>query len=230
MSFMDDVEELERKAQSSKVSPFVLVGIVAVVLALVFLMLSQCASSLTTDSFQVEQSSSSSTENSESGTEGNQETTQESQSAPAEIVVYVTGEVNSPGVYTLSEGDRVNDAVLAAGGITKKAAVDQVNMASVLTDGQQVTVPNEKDFQGAAGSGSVSTSTSSGVDHNSGKINLNTATLEELQTLSGIGPALAQRIIDSRESEGKFTKTEDLLRVSGIGEKRFADIKDKLCV
>lgn len=131
--------------------------------------------------------------------------------AKPEIVVQISGEVNNPGVYKLNFGSRVADALTAAGGTTASADLTAVNQARRLLDGDEVVIPS-------AGS----TFTRSGSTMN--LINLNTATLAELDALPDIGPAKAQAIIDYRTSQGNFESIEELLLIPGIGE----NILDKI--
>ena len=156
------------------------------------------------------------------------------------ICVDVEGAVRNPGLYELPQGSRVGDAVAAAGGLGKRAAKGQVNLASALEDGQQVVVPRKGEGasarQGEASGSSVSSSAASragtvGQDgSSSGKVNINTATAEQLQQLSGIGEALSQRIVDYRQSNGSFASVDELSKVSGIGSARLAAIRDSICV
>jgi len=140
-----------------------------------------------------------------------------------EILVYVTGAVSRPGVYRLPEGSRLVDAVDLAEA-TAEAALGQINLAAPLVDGQQVVVPLAVETgDQAVSSGVVQAPASPGA---SSKVNINTATVEELDQLPGIGPALAQRIIAYREENGPFRSAEDLQMVSGIGEKKYADLAD----
>lgn len=138
------------------------------------------------------------------------------------VFVHVAGAVVAPGVYRFLEGARVDDAVRAAGGITAEADLDGINLAARLSDGDKITIP----VRGAPGSGGAATSGSDG----SGKVNLNTATAAELETLPGIGPALAQRIVAHREQRGPFRTVKDLLKVSGIGPKKFEGLEDLVTV
>lgn len=153
----------------------------------------------------------------------------------AEITVYVTGAINKPGVVTVKEGARTADAVNACGGLLPTADAEMVNMAQVLKDGQQVRVPEKAvpETTAAAKSGSVNPAAKSGTSSKaapSGPVNINTASAEELDTLPGIGPAMAQRIIEFRETEGAFTSIEDIKKVKGIGEAKFEKMKDKICI
>ncbi len=152
-----------------------------------------------------------------------------------EVCVHVSGAVVAPGVYRLTSGARVGDAVEAAGGFAGDAATDALNLARLLTDGEQVDVPTlEEAEQSAAQGTSTGSDTGSGSSTSgsasSGKVNINTADATELDTLPGIGPALAQRIIDYRESNGPFSAIEDLKQVSGIGDKKFEQLSDLVCV
>ena len=158
--------------------------------------------------------------------------------APAGIAVYVSGAVASPGVYTLAEGARACDAVEAAGGLREDASADSVNLARKLADGEQLAIPTqEQAASGAAsqaGGAAVSDVGAAGSSAQANAalrpVNINTAGLEELDSLSGVGPATAQAIIDEREANGPFSSIEDIQRVSGIGEKKFEKLKAEICV
>jgi competence protein ComEA len=128
--------------------------------------------------------------------------------------VHVVGEVNRPGLYELKAGARIVDAVAAAGGFTASADQAQLNLAQVVTDGEQIVVSK---------TGAVAQSPGASV---SGKVNINTADADALQTLDGIGPALAQRILDFRKAHGAFSSVNDLQGIGGIGDKKFAAIKE----
>ncbi len=150
------------------------------------------------------------------------------------VVVHVDGRVAAPGVYELVEGvARVNDAILAAGGLTAEADTSTLNLASKVTDGQKIYVPAVGEQQVAAeaeGATAVSASGSGGASSAGALININLATADELQTLSGVGEATAKAIIEDRQNNGQFTCVEDLMRVPGIGEKKFEKIRDRICV
>ena len=153
-------------------------------------------------------------------------------SSAAEVYVDVDGAVASPGVYRLKEEARVSQAIDAAGGLTAEADVTGLNRASKVADGQKIYVPKVGEQQavtagGGADGGAVVTS---GANDAAGLVNINTASAAELQTLSGIGPSMAQSIIDERTKNGAFASVDDLMRVSGIGEKKLAKIKDCICV
>ena len=143
------------------------------------------------------------------------------------IYVHVGGEVERPGLYELGEGARVNDAVTAAGGSTPKADLDGLNLAAKVKDGDKVLVPKRASpgAPGASTPGAAAT-TADGTS----LVNLNAATVADLETLPGIGPALAERIIAYRTEHGGFRRVEDLLEVSGIGPKKFEDLKGRVTV
>ena len=153
-------------------------------------------------------------------------------SAETEVYVDVDGAVASPGVYRLQDGARVSQAIDAAGGLTAEADVTGLNRASKVTDGQKIYVPTvgEQQVALAAGGAEGGAAAASGTGASSGLVNINTASAAELQTLSGIGPSMAQSIIDERTQNGAFASVDDLMRVSGIGEKKLAKIKDCICV
>ena len=153
-------------------------------------------------------------------------------SSAAEVYVDVDGAVASPGVYRLKEGARVSQAIDAAGGLTTEADVTGLNRASKVADGQKIYVPTVGEQQAATvtSGADIGASPTSGAGASSGLVNINTASAAELQTLSGIGPSMAQSIIDERTQNGAFASVDDLMRVSGIGEKKLAKIKDCICV
>ncbi|MCR2800967.1 ComEA family DNA-binding protein [Microbacterium sp. zg-Y818] len=143
----------------------------------------------------------------------------------AEVYVHVFGAVASPGLYRLAEGARVVDAVAAAGGLTEGADQGAINLARVIGDGEQLRVPLIGEAPTAPGSAPGGPPGADG-----GKVNLNTADLAALDTLPRIGPALAQRIIDWRDENGRFTSVDDLLAVPGIGDKMLASLRDLVTV
>lgn len=138
--------------------------------------------------------------------------------------VYISGAVVRPDVYTLPPGAIVRDAVEAAGGLTADADRDRINLAQHLSDGEHVHIPRVGEAPTPAPQVSAGTPTPSGP------IDINTATQAELETLPGIGPALAQRIIEYREEHGPFTSIEQIQNVSGIGPAKFEAIKDLITV
>jgi competence protein ComEA len=151
-------------------------------------------------------------------------------SAPAQVVVHVIGAVRRPGVVKLPDGSRVADAITAAGGLSPNAAPGELNLAQVLADGVQVKVGTRSHpggwIRGAAGTATPASGGSSGGDPT--KVALNSATLEQLDTLPGIGPVTAQKILDWRKAHGKFTAITELQEVDGIGPKTYADLADHI--
>ena len=143
----------------------------------------------------------------------------------AQVTVDVAGAVTKPGVYSLPINSRVIDAIKAAGDTVKGADVSDINLARIIKDGEQVYIYPP----GKAGS-SVRTSPQRIKARTSGPIALNRASTKELETLDGIGPVLAARIVAYRSQNGPFLTVEDLLKVSGIGSAKFAQFKDKLRV
>lgn len=142
------------------------------------------------------------------------EATSQSNLVSSEIYVHVAGEVKKPGLYALSIGSRVEDAIELAGGMTKSAFEQSVNLARMVSDGEQIVVLDKS---------RVSTA---GADAEF--ISLNSATTEQLESLPGVGPAMAARIIEHRESIGSFSDLTQLKDVSGIGDKLYAKISQAL--
>jgi competence protein ComEA len=145
---------------------------------------------------------------------------------PVLLLVHVAGWVHHPGVFELHEGQRVIDAIEAAGGAKTGADLTTINLAALLTDAQQIVVAK----RGATGPGPPSSGTSVGSGDGTDMVNINTATLDQLETLPGIGEVLAQRIVDYREENGPFGSVGDLLEVSGIGDATLADLKPHITV
>lgn len=167
------------------------------------------------------------------------------------IYVYVTGQVNIPGVVILNKGSRIADAINAAGGTTSKANTTNINLVYILEDGMKVNVPSNDDLkkdsnfeyitkdsgEGAGDANNLNTdSNSSGTSSNTKRertssiVNINTATQTELETLPGIGPSTALKIINYRKENGKFSSIEDLKNVNGIGDNKFEALKKYITV
>lgn len=138
------------------------------------------------------------------------------------IFVHILGAVERPGLYTLSEGDRAVDAVAAAGGFLDTADQRQLNLARFVVDGEQISVPAIGEVQEPSGGTPGSTI--------GAKVNLNTADESALDTLPRVGPAMAARIIEYREANGRFTTIEDLMNVTGVGDKTFDGLRELVTV
>ena len=146
-------------------------------------------------------------------------------SAGESIFEDIGGEVNTPMVAELKAGSRVGDVIEAAGGLTEKADISEINRAAFVEDGEKIFVPALISTE----ENGISESRETPV-YSDGKININTADSQELQELNGVGPATAEKIIDYREENGRFASIDDLKDVSGIGDKSFEKIKDKIKV
>lgn len=165
------------------------------------------------------------------------------------IIVYVAGAVKNEGIYELDENSRIADGIEKAGGLTDEANIKDINLAYVLEDGMKVYIPknsdkndvedetsiyvskengssNKSDGGSKNTSSSKSTNDSQSTKSKSSKININTATQSELETLPGIGPSTATKIINYRKENGKFNSIEDIKKVKGIGDSKFSQIKD----
>ncbi len=156
---------------------------------------------------------------------------------PQIITVHVAGAVKNPGVYRLKYGSRINDGIVAAGGATSAANLDVINLATVLNEGEQIYVPkrgekphvitNRPQVGGAGGAGGAGGVAGAGGAANSAVpqlININLASVVELEQLPGVGPATAKAIVAYREKNGAFLKVEDLLKVRGIGPAKLSEI------
>ena len=147
------------------------------------------------------------------------------------IYVHICGEVNEPGVYELKEDARVIDAIEAAKGLTQAASQQSVNQAEKLEDSEQIYIPSIKEVKENVNQSVKSSDSNSSINNaENGKININTASQEELTTLPGIGVAKAQKIIAYRQQNGSFSKIEDIMKISGIKEGLFNKISENITV
>ena len=137
---------------------------------------------------------------------------------PARVVVHVVGAVRRAGLYRLAQGDRVADAVARAGGATRKADLSLVNLAALVSDGEQIVVPRRGAAVAAAGSGGA-------AGASAGPVHLNGATVEQLDALPGVGPVTAQKILDYRQKHGAFSSVDELDAVPGIGPARLEQLE-----
>lgn len=148
----------------------------------------------------------------------------------ATIFVHLLGAVAAPGLYELRAGDRAVDAIAAAGGFSAGADQSQLNLARLLADGEQIYVPIVGEVPSGVPPGATAIGGGSAGTTAAGKVDINTADAAALDTLPGVGPATAQRILDWREANGRFTAIEDLLSVTGIGDKTFAELKELVTI
>lgn len=154
----------------------------------------------------------------------------------AEIVVDVVGEVRRPGVRRVPPGARIADVIDAAGGLTERADRARINLAAPVADGERVFVPAVGQpvppvaVGGTGGAGTAAGTGTAATTAVAGPVNLNTASLAELDTLPGVGPATAQAIIDHREQQGPYRSVDDLLDVRGIGDAKLAELRDRVVV
>ncbi len=151
--------------------------------------------------------------------------------------VHVDGAVASPGVYELAAGSRANDAVRAAGGPTEGADLSMLNLAQKVSDGEKIHVPAQGEAAPQPSQADVGSTDPSVPPSGSGSskggaslVNINTASVDELKTLSGVGESTAKAIVEDRTNNGPFASKEDLMRVSGIGEKKYAKLEGSICV
>lgn len=154
------------------------------------------------------------------------------------FVVFVTGEVNRPGVYELDEGSRVVDAIVAAGGYTDLADESYVNLATRVQDEEMLYIPSKIEVEELKNGNNTDlelklNGNKSNTDEKSGsseQVNINKASKEELMTLPGVGESKAEKIITYREQNGGFNSTEDIMQISGIKDGMYNKIKDRICV
>lgn len=153
--------------------------------------------------------------------------------APETALIYVDigGEVVNPMVAELKEGSRVEDAIKAAGGVTEHADLTEINRAAFVEDGEKIYIPPlPVVLEDGTLHGEEITGERSMYAYSDGRININTADSDALQQLNGVGPATAEKIIDYREANGRFSSIEEIMNVSGIGEKTFEKFKDEIKV
>lgn len=160
--------------------------------------------------------------------------TKENEGSKELVIVHITGAVKTPGIVKLPEGARIEDAIDKAGGLTEDADISDVNLAYVLEDGIKIKIPtiseekNEEIIINSSGEGIVEKEISNNFENKI--ININKANETDLQTLPGIGASLAGRIVEYRNSNGKFNEIEDIKNVSGIGDSKYENIKNLICV
>lgn len=222
MSFLHDVDSIRQKAGISKPNSALVIGLGVLACALIVFCGFQVWSVFSTPDMTISQS------------DTNQDQTDEEfgeQSSQASVFVHVTGEVESPGMYELSQGARVSDAIAAAGGFTEASDDQSINLARQISDGEQIVVGSIQNPANPSGEGIQDhQSLQGGSVSSEGKVNLNTATAEELMSLDGVGEATAEKILAYRQEHGSFSSIEEIKEVSGIGDKKFEAMKDSLTV
>lgn len=178
----------------------------------------------------IQKESSDSKESSSINQNGNSQSTNST-----EVTVYISGAVKTEGVVTMSSEDRLSDAIKVMGGIVEGADMNAINLAEKLVDGKHYVIPKQGEQipvdvnAGGSTSGAAKTA-GENAQGQGGLVNINTATLEQLDTLPGVGEATANKIITYREENGGFKSIEDLKNVKGIGDKKFEDMKSSICV
>lgn len=222
MTFLDDVDSLKAKVGIGSTSPLVLFGLCAVIIAVVLSIGFIAWGSFTSPGIVLEHSEESSQ-------------SQESDSSSSQLLyVHIAGEVSNPGMYELKHDARVSDAINAAGGFTENADQLSVNLARQVTDGEQIVV--QAYIEAEPGTSEPIITSDSGLPSSSntgvlsGKVNINTASASELITLDGVGESTAAKIIAYRQANGSFASIEEIKKVSGIGDKKYEAIKDRITV
>ena len=155
-------------------------------------------------------------------TEGVEESNEIEKTSDQDLYVDISGEVKKPGVYKVKNGSRIFEVIEKAGGLTKKADTSTINQAEKVTDGQKIVISREGE--------TVSTQQVTSGINSSGAISINDGSSEELQTIPGVGPATAEKIIAYRTSNGGFKTLEELKNVNGIGDKTFEKMKNYICL
>lgn len=227
MSFQEQAENLTRRIGPGKPKAMAFAGLVLTILVLCFMTVFFFLQS-SNDGFVLEAPTDKDTDLALETNSDNSKSSLGVEDEPEKIVVHVGGSVNNPGVYELTLGDRVEKAIDAAGGASDGAMLEALNLARILQDGEQILVPNEKDYD-MQGLGS-SQNQGMGQGTVAGKVNINTADITQLDSLPGVGESTAQKIIADREANGPFEKPEDIQRVSGIGEKKYEQLADLISV
>ena len=164
----------------------------------------------------------------------NKELNKQKEEINKKITIYISGEVANPGVISIDLGQRLDDAIKKVGGLTKEADIERVNLAMKVEDAQHYIIPRKGEKNqikedvnySQTDENSSSQLSKKSSSKGSGKININLADENELESIPGVGPSIAKKIIDYREKEEKFTNIEDIKNVSGIGDKKFENMKE----
>ena len=223
---LNTFESIRSKLSLAELGKPALIGIAALLVMVAVLAGRNLMGTATANEFEIQHSASSPAE--DFGGENSRKATEEETT----IFVHVSGAVAVPGLYEVAKGSRLASAVDAAGGFAEEAQIDSVNLARILEDGEKVVVLSATD-----GNPAGETSTAQGlaesipaVQAGSSLVNINTASAEQLETLPGVGPSTAQRIVADRAANGSYKTIEDLKRVSGIGDKKYEAIASLICV
>ncbi len=221
MSFQEKVESWRRRTQGNGIRLPLLVGLTALTVVVLIWVGSMLLQAVASDGFALV------------GEEECQPPSHEEDEAagaedPTTVFVYVSGCVVAPGVVELPLGSRVCDAVDAAGGFTEGADREGLNLARIIVDGEQLSVADKASASAVPDVGNVLDEAASSSAP--GRININTATVEELDALPGVGISTAEKIVADRKANGPFSSPEELKRVSGIGDKKYAALADEICV
>lgn len=240
MSFVDDVDSLKTKLHLQDIPVPLRVGLVVLGAALLFVLFQGLWQLGSGDTHLIAGSSQSSGEAPQedgelivsSGGEGAESADEADGGVSAMVSVHVVGAVKNPGLYEVSEGSRIQEVVTAAGGMTGDAVEGSVNLARVVQDGEQIVVASKSDASASSTGAASSTGTAAGTSGAAatGLVNINTADVSALTTLSGIGESTAKKIVADREKNGPFKNKKDITRVSGIGDKKYEAIKDSITV
>ena len=248
MEFFDKFSELDKIKDwfflnKDKLKKMILPAILVVALLVFFLSGKDDGVTMTADAGDTAVTSSDGTTVTTDSTDTSDAGTGSTSTNPTgKIYVDIGGEVNTPGVYEVVDGTRLFEVIEQAGGLTEDANIDVINRAEAVYDGQKILIASYEESESgqastsgtsgsaaASGSGVASSGASSSVSQ-SDKVNINTADSATLQTIPGIGPSKAERIIEYRTSNGRFSSIEDIKNVSGIGDKTYESIKDYLVV
>ena len=147
-----------------------------------------------------------------------------------EITIYISGAVKSPGIVTLNQGERLATAVEKVGGTTDKADLNSINMAVKVEDEMHYIIPKFGEIIDSNSQQNNDTISNNSANNKTSKININTATIEELDTLPGVGEATANKILNHRNESGNFKSIEEIKNVNGIGDKKYENIKELICI
>ena len=219
MPFQESAESMRAKLHLGKIRPSLAIGICAAVVVAVGLAVFAAWNAFSGETFQIAHEQTVAPESLSASGDAQEE------AAVPVIAIHVSGAVLNPGVYELPEGSRANDAIEAAGGASEDAVPDALNLARVLSDGEQIIVPTVEEQERLEEAAVAGQTLDAG-----GKVNINTATVEQLDSLPGVGESTAQTIIADRKENGPFGSPEDLKRVSGIGDKKYEDLADLITV